>query len=254
MLTATLLEKLYGSLSLKPAESQIQSLCKGLNVAVKVAEVTNRGWIRVSVSGEDEVAALSLLDEKFSIAPLNVKNVKEDTIQKGKIIFSGKSSMEIYVDIGVFLHAPMDATIALQHLQAQLVDGKKLPLMRIVKLFCLLNNFPLEILIKRVDRKRKCFVAELSEKQVALTSQWTWSNLERLVLLGTFLPNVERAVKSSGHLRDVVEIESLGMMEHAVVCKLGTNSAGLIPKIGRLLPNVTFGVFLPKEIQRFMEA
>ena len=38
------------------------------------------------------------------------------------------------------------------------------------------------------------------------------------------------------------------MLEHAVVCKLGTNAVGLIPKLGRLMPNAVFGVFSPKEI------
>ena len=248
MPTVTLLEKLYANLSPKTIESQIQSSCEGLKTAIKVVEETNRGWIRVDVSGEDEVAALNLLRKEFGAAPVYSKNVEEGGVYDGKIVFSGRSGAEIYVDVGAFLPASIDAAVSLQHLQAQLVDGKKLALKRITQLFCFLDNLPMEILIKHVDNKRRSFVAELSEKQVSLISQWTVSNLDRLVVLGTLRRTVENAAKSIGHSRDIVEIERLGMLEHAVVCKLGTSAVGLIPKLGQLIPNAVFGVFSPKEI------
>lgn len=248
MPSVTLLEKLYANLSRKTAESRIQASCEGLDVTIKVAEVTKRGWIRLDVSGEDEVAALSLLEKEFGIVPVYAKNVIEGDVYSGKIILSGRSSIEIYVDVGVFLPEYMEATVTLQHLQAQLVDGKKLPLQRITQLFCFLDNLPIRILIKRIDGKRNHFIAELAEAQISLISQWTGSNLERLIVVGVFSDTVENAVKRIGHLRDIAEIERLGMLEHAVVCKLGTNAVGLIPKLGRLMPNAVFGVFSPKEI------
>lgn len=254
MPTVTLLEKLPKNLSIKPIESQIQFLCEGLQVKIKVIEVTNRGWIRTSVSGEDEVAALSLIGKEFDTAPVYAKNIKEGSRYGGKILSSAKSDIEIYVDLGVFLPSVMDAAVSLQHLQAQLVDGKRSSLQKIMKLFCLLENSSIEVLIKYADAKRKFFVAELSEEQISRISSWTHSNLDRLVVLGTFKENVENAVKASGHFRDVVEVERLGMLEHAVVCKLGTSAVGLIPKLGRLLPNVVFGVLSPNEILRLIEA
>ena len=249
----TLLEKLYSNLSPKLVELRIQALCEGLEVAVKVVEITNRGWIRVNVSGEDEVAALSLVEKEFGIAPVHTKNVKEGNVYRGKIVFSGKNDTEVHLDIGVSLPKPMDAAVSLQHLQAQLVDGRKLPLKRISGLFCLLDNLSMEILIKRLDDKRKCFIAELSERQISVILQCVQSNLDRLVVLGALSEDVENAVKKSGHLRDVAEIESLGILEHAIVCKLGTDARGLIPRIGRLLPRAVFGVFSPKEISRFVK-
>jgi len=252
--TVDLFEKLPPKLSIKPVEAQIQLLCEGLKVKIKFIEVTNRGWIRISVSGEDEVAALSLIEKEFDTAPAYAKNIREDSIYSGKILASAGNATEIYVDLGVFLPSTMDATVSLQHLQAQLVDGKKSPLQKIMKLFCFLENSSLEVLINYTDAKRKCFVAELSERQISRISSWTHSNLDRLIVLRAFKENVEDAVKASGHFRDVVEVESLGMLEHAVICKLGTNAVGLIPKLGRLLPSVVFGVFSPNEILRFIEA
>lgn len=253
MPTITLLEKLYADISRKTAESRIQASCEGLKATIKVAEITKQGWIRLDVSGEDEVAALSLLEQEFGTAPVYAKSVREGNVYSGKIVLSGRSSMEICVDVGAFLPEPMDATVSLQHLQAQLVDGKKLPLQRITRLFCFLDNFPIRILIKRIDDERKRFVAELSEEQISFISNWTDSNLERLCIFGVFSETVENAVKITGHLRDIVEIENLGMFEHVVVCKLGTDAVGLIPKLGRLMPIAVFGVFSPKEISRFVK-
>lgn len=250
----TLCEKLYGKVSIKHLETQLQSIVEGLQATVKVVELADRGWIRVNVFGEDETVAMNLLKERFDFAPVELKNVEAGSLQKGNVFASGKSGMEIHVDIGVFVPKPVDASITLQHLQAQLVDGKKLTLQRIAKLYCLVDNFPLKLLIKHLDNKRSHFVAELSQKQVDLFSEWTLANLERLIVLGAFSENVEKAVKATGHLRDVAEIENLGLLEHAVVCKLGTYAAGLIPKIGRLLPSAVLGIFSPREIQRFAEA
>jgi hypothetical protein len=251
--TVTLQEKLYGKSSLNLLEAQLQSLCEGLQAAIKVVGLTDRGWIRVNISGEDETAALHLLEERFSFAPIELKNVKMGSVQKGKIVDFEKSSREVHVDIGVLVPKPTDASILVQHLQARLIDGKKLPLQRVVKLFCLANNFPLRILIKRLDNKRDHFVAELSEKQITLFADWTCTNLERLFVLGAFFENVGKAVKMSNHSRDVAEIESLSLLEHSVVCKLGTYAAGLVPEIGRLLPNAALKVFSPREIQRIAE-
>jgi hypothetical protein len=37
------------------------------------------------------------------------------------------------------------------------------------------------------------------------------------------------------------------------VCKLGTDAAGLISKIGRILKSAKFAVFNPKKIMEFLE-
>ena len=58
----TVLEKLYGSGSPETFENLCTSLVSGLNVKLGFAGTTNRGWIQLNVSGEDETAALSFLD------------------------------------------------------------------------------------------------------------------------------------------------------------------------------------------------
>ena len=49
--------------------------------------------------------------------------------------------------------------------------------------------------------------------------------------------------------RDVIGMEALGLFEHALTCKLGTDAAGLIPRIGRYMRHADFSVFNPKNCQ-----
>ncbi len=54
--------------------------------------------------------------------------------------------------------------------------------------------------------------------------------------------------------RDIINVEPSGVFEHALTCKLGTDAAGLIPKIGRILKNAKFAVFNPRRIRAFLES
>ncbi len=254
MPTATLLEKVYGSFSPENFEPVFSSLCKGLKVELRVVGETNRGWVQIEVSGEDEVAALHFLDREMGLAPVSLDNLKKFSVIRGRVVFSGKSKKELRVDIGVFSPETYDAVIPLQRLQAQLADGKKLPLQRLVELFCLYDNLPLKVkIVQDVDAQKNWIEAELSEAQLSQITSWIRSSFDRLVVLGAFFSDVERAVKTSRHLRDVIKIESLGMLEHVVLCKLGTDAVGLIPKLGRFLPDAVFVPFSPRKIRQLID-
>jgi hypothetical protein len=254
MPTVTLLEKVYGSFSPENFEPVFSSLCKGLKVKLKVVGETNRGWVQIEVSGEDENAALNFIDREMGLAPVSLDNLKKFSVTRGRVVFSGKSKNELYVDIGVFSPETYDSVIPLQMLQAQLTDGKKLPLQRLVELFCLYDNLPLEVkIVQDVDDQKNWVEAELSESQLSQITSWIRSSFDRLVVLGAFFSDVERAVKLSRHLRDVIKIESLGMLEHVVLCKLGTDAVGLIPKLGRFLPDAVFVPFSPRKIRQLID-
>ena len=52
--------------------------------------------------------------------------------------------------------------------------------------------------------------------------------------------------------RDVIGIETLGMFEHALTCKLGTDAAGLISIVGRYMRNSVFVIFNAKKSIDFL--
>jgi len=254
MPTVTLLEKVYSSFSPEAFEPVFSSLCKGLKVGLRIVGETNRGWVQIEVSGEDEIAALHFLDREIGLAPGSLDNLKKFSVVRGRVVFSGKSKKELYVDIGVFSPETYDAVLPLERLQAQLADGKKLPLQRLVELFCLCDNLPLKVKVTQdVGVQETWIEAELSEAQLSQITSWIRSSFDRLVVLGAFFSDVEGAVKMSKHFRDVIRIESLGMLEQVILCKLGTDAVGLISKLGRFLPDAVLVPFSPRKIRQLID-
>jgi hypothetical protein len=164
-----------------------------------------------------------------------------------------RSKSEICVDIGVSLPATIDAVIPLRCLQAQLCDGRKIALEKIVEVFGFCENLPMSIRVVNVDRERRFVEAELSERQQRQYGDWTRSLLDRLLVVGASLEEIELALRRLELDRDVISVEPLGLFEHAIVCKLGTDAAGLIPKVGRHLRRAAFSIFSPRRIMRFFE-
>jgi len=253
MPTVTLLEKAYGSQRPETFEPIFSSLCGGFKIRIRVVDATNRGWIRLEVSGEDVTIALRFLDQKFGLAPVSLYKLRKFSVIRGKILSSVEDKSELQVDIGVFSPKTCDAVIPLQRLQAQLANEEVLTFQQLTELFCLYEKLPLSVkIVNNIDVQKEKVEAELSEAQLSQTTHWIRSCLDRLIVLGAPFSEVEDALGRSKHSRDVVKVEQLGLLEHAVVCKLGTDAVGLIPKLGPLLPNADLSPFCPTKIQKFV--
>lgn len=251
MPTITLLEKVYGPFGQQLFQARLASLCEGLNVEAKVVGKTGRGWVQVELTGEDQKVVIGFLDREIGVAPVDIGEVKKFSTIKGKVIFAGKRELELLVDVGVHSPRVFDAVIPLERLRAQLADGKMLPLQRLIELFCLYEHVPLHVkIIRDVEAEHEGLEGELSEVQLSKFSQWMSSRLDRLVVLGATLSQVRRAIKVSGHGRDVARVEALGLLEHVVVCKLGTDAVGLTPKLGPHLYSATLAPFSPRKIRQ----
>ncbi len=252
MPTVTLHTKVYGNFQLKIVEENLKFTLKGLAVEAKICGVTPRGWVQIAVSGEDEKVALLHLADEIGLCPIHLERVEKFSTVKGHITALNKSNSELYVDIGVFSPNTIDATIPLNHLQAQLVDGRKVAFKKIVELFGFCEQLPLTVKIFSINGEKRYIEAVLSEKQIIQYGSWTKSLLDKLIILGASLYEVKLALKIAKCDRDVVSIEPLGLFEYVVTCKLGTDAAGLIPKIGKNLRNATFSVFNPRRILEFL--
>ena len=249
MPTVTLLEKLYGSGAPETFEKQYSDLVSGLQVQLRLVGATDNGWIQLEVLGKDETAALSLLDQEIGLALVSLDNLKKFSTVQGKVIFSSKNKKELYVDFGVFSPQVLDAVVSGKQLCAQLADGKDIPLPELVELFCFYDNVPLEVKIAEDPKEGKMHVAAvLSEAQVSLFSRWVRGRFDRLIVLGSRFSDVADAVKLSRHSRDIIRVESLGVLEQVILCKLGTDAVGLIPKLGRYIKSSVLVPFSPKKI------
>ena len=248
----TLVTKARNDFQLRQTDRNLKAILKGLDVRVDIAGMNSRGLVQVLVSGEDEHVALRYLTDKIGFCPVELEKVNMFSTFKGFIRDSGQDKSKLLVDIGVSIPENVDAVIPLNRLQAQLGDGRRMALVKLAELFGLRENVPLDVRVTNVDLQKRYVEAELSDKQQKQFFDWTRSMLDRLLIVGASYFEVKSTIRESQADRDVVKIESLGMFEHAVVCKLGTDAAGLIPKIGKRLQRAVFTVFNPRNIIKLL--
>jgi hypothetical protein len=248
----TLCAKAYRDRQLRQIEPLLRAKLEGLKVNFKVRDATSRGWVRVELSGEDERVATNFLANEVGLCSTNLEGLRKFSTAKACITTFGKSrDSSLSLDVGVYEPEVVDATLPLSSLQAQLCDGRKVALNRISQLYGFCDDYPLTAKIVSLDADQKRIEAVLAETQLGQFRGWTDSLLDRLVVLGSPEDEVTVAVEKTGFARDVVKIEPLGLLEHAIVCKLGTDAAGLIPRLGRCLPNTVFSVFSPRRLLEF---
>lgn len=253
MTTLTLLVKASHSVQLKQIGDLLKSEFENLDLEVKVLGNPVNKWVQVSLSGEDEVIATSYINKKLGTCPISIKNVNKFSVLKGYISKVDTAKQELKVDVGVFEPKITQATIPLAYLQAQLADGRKVALKKISEIYGFLENLPLSIKVIRIDGEEdEVLQAELSMEQIEKIRLWQQSLLDRLIILGSSLGEIETVLERTRLNRDVIGTEALGMFEHALTCKLGTDAPGLIPKIGRYMRNAAFIVFNPKKIIGFL--
>ncbi len=250
MPTVTLSTKVYNDLQLKLIDKILESMLKDLRVDTEIHRVTPRRWVQITVSNEDEKVALRYLADEIGLCPTLLKKVEKFSTIRGYILSIDKK--ELRIDLGVSSPSIIDATVPLQHLQAQLADGRKIALKKLAELFGLCQNLPLIVKVLSVDKENNYIGAVLSERQVELYKSWTKTLLDRLVILGASSNEVILALKQARCNRDVVDVEPLGLFEHAIVCKLGTDAKGLIPRIGKKLRSANFTIFSPRRILKFL--
>lgn len=249
MPTVTLLSKIYRPYQLKIVEDYVEALFKGLKVKIENIKATDQNRIQITFSGEDEKAALSYLEKEIGLCPASIENIKKFSTVKGYITWLGKSREELYVDVGLTSPKNVYATIPLLRLQAQLADGRKIALKKLSELFGLCENLPIFIEVTGINGD--CLEAEVAEEQHRLFRRWVKTLLDRLIVIGASEEEIKNALRESKSRNDIVEIEPLGLFEHAVACKFGTDAVGLIPKVGRELPNAALTPFIPKKLLEF---
>jgi len=253
MTTLTLLVKASNSGQLKQIGDLLKSEFENLDLEVKVLGNPVNKWVQVSLSGEDEVIATSYINKKLGTCPISIKNVNKFSVLKGYISKVDTAKQELKVDVGVFEPKITQATIPLAYLQAQLADGRKVALKKISEIYGFHENLPLSIKVIRINGEEdEVLQAELSMEQIEKIRLWQQSLLDRLIISGSSLGEIETVLERTRLNRDVIGTEALGMFEHALTCKLGTDATGLIPKIGRYMRNAAFIVFNPKKIIGFL--
>jgi hypothetical protein len=228
----------------------LKSDVEGLRVDLKAQGLSFPGWVQVAVSGEDEKTAMNYLTHEFGQCPERLESLQKFSSINGRMMALDTSEDEVGVDIGV-LAPTIGAKVSLFRLQSQLADGRKVELKRLAELFGFCEGLPLAVKVLNVSVEEGRVKGMLAEAQVSQYKTWTKSFLDRLIVIGASVHEVRSALRRAECSRDVADLEPLGLLECAVVCKLGTDAVGLIPKVGRHLRCGAFTVFSPKRLLGF---
>jgi len=253
MTALTLLTKINNDSQLKQIGEALKLALEGLEVEAKILGTVADRWVQIALAGEDEGISTNYVIKEIGLCPSNFGNVKKLSTLNGYIKNIGKNGGELSIDVGVFQPKTVHATIALRRLQAQLVDGRKIALGKIAELFGLREDLPVNVKVTRLNEEESRIEAELSSRQIRKYTVWRESLLDRLLVLGPSFHEIKMTLERARLDRDVIGVEPLGLLEHALTCKLGTDAAGLIPKIGRNLKNAKFAVFNPRRLREFLE-
>jgi len=249
----TILERVYGPWAkqgIKAAYMLLRGEVADLEVEVKEVSVDEKGRIIVVLEGEDEEAAGTYLARKYGYTR-SIKEVVEGENYRGRIVQPFSYGYGLYVDIGVVAPSPKDALLPLYTLRRQLAGGRQAPLRRIIRVYGFIENLPLGVRVVDVDPAGR-IEAELSDGEIEKLDEWAKTRFDRVIVCGATRQQVRRAIIKSGHLKDIVSIERLGLMEHAIICKYGTDAPGIIAEIGGYLEGVPMKAFIPKEVREFM--
>ena len=252
MTKLTLLTKISDESRLEKVRKALENPLDGLEVEVKIFGAVAGGWVQVELSGEDEGIATNYVTQEVGLCPNSFENVEKASTLKGYIQKIGRN--ELIIDVGVFQPEIVYATVPLRHLQDELVDGRKIAMRKIAELFGFSEGVPVNLKVNGLDEEERRIDAELSSEQIRKYEVWRESLLDRLLVMGPSLGDIEATIEHVRIERDVIDVESLGLFEHALTCKLGTDATGLIPKIGRRQRNARFAVFNPKKLRHFLNA
>ena len=253
MTTLTLLVKATNLGQVRQIDELLKEQFAELDVEVKVLNNSANRWVQVSLSGEDEAIATSYINKEIGTCPSSLENAKNYPVLRGYISKLDLTKQELVVDVGIFEPKIVLATVSLACLQAQLVDGKKSDLKKIAEAYGLVERSPLSIKsLSPIVEEKEELQAELSVEQVDKLHSWQQSLLDRLIILGASKETIENVLERTRLTRDVIDIEVLGLFEHALTCKLGTDAAGLVSIVGRYLRNSVFVVFNAKKSADFL--
>ncbi len=231
-------EKVYGDRSgFSKLQRKIEALFGDIKVQWRLSAVEKQ-WVKVSLSGEDEDVAASLVEEEFGHIPVKLSSVKEGMVLRGRLIDVGCFGYGLYVDIGILTPRPKDTLVPLRYIKREFGDA---PLRATIREMGWVDGLPVEVRMTKVEFGTREMEAVFSERQLGMFRSWRGDGLDKLFVTGTTLENVERALLNTGHSRDVKRIEELGLMETLLVLKEGTNAPGIIREIGPYVRGASIG-------------
>jgi hypothetical protein len=208
---------------------------EGLNV---VSEFKLEGhWLQIRVKGEDADAFLNLVKQEYGEAPVSRSNLEKWDLVNGFVTGAGRIGYGVYVDIGIQQPEPKDALYPLHRMRAQLAEGEAKSSREILDANALVDYMPLKTIVTEIEGEN--ISVELTDEARDELVSWRKYPFDRVIVVGADKTQAENAVRTSGLQGDIVKVENLSLFVQSLLCKIGTDSPGVIAKIGNRLRGVS---------------
>jgi hypothetical protein len=218
-----------------------------LTVEMKIQPFSKQGWTILDLTGDDKEVFIELLSRKIGVAPLDFSKIERHSNYRGMV---RSFDSDLIVDIGIERPEVKYVKVKLSSLRAQLADGKGwIPAREIQESYCLFPETPLSIRVTRCEHNESELEGWLSDMQIALFSDWIRCGLDRVQVYNCLRPRLDFAISKAKLERDTISIDQLNLTTHSILCKLGTDAVGLIPRLGVILRRSELKPFIPQRIQ-----
>lgn len=227
-------------------EIALRNLKGKLSSSIKLDGFSPTGWTNVDVTGDDSEIVSELVARELGQAQTELLEVEPHGIYEG--IIAGETRDGVEVDIGIDTPGLVRVKVGAEALRAQLADGKLIGMGEIIQEYCLFSGNKASVRVTRLDSSKKTIEGWFADSQIEPLSTWIRIGLDRILIPDCFRQQAEAAIRKSDIERDVIAIESMTLTTQSVLCKLGTDAVGLIPKLGRILRKHELHLFIPKRI------
>ena len=217
MVGTQLLIKIYGSKerAIHSAEILIENELKELEAKAEVS-ISKDDWLALKIDGDDAEFAANFLVQKYGTPTTKTKNGSD---HKGFVHKIEEDKIEI--DIGMIVTIPKDELNFFGAGNAQQMAAR----------FGIIRYLPVEV--EMIDAGE--LKARFTKKQADAFWELKKSKLDHVVANSVTKSELKAAIKKTRHGRDIHGIERLGLMEHMITCKEGTDGPGIVAAIGKYI-------------------
>jgi hypothetical protein len=216
MIKVITLQHIYGKnreIMIGLLKKLVENELKDLEVKVEIS-ITPENWVEFSLEGADEEVSANFLSSRYGTPAVKAEVGKT---YMGFLQAFGEDSF--LVNIGIPVRVEIDELRALG-------NGKP---KQLASRFGLIPHLPAEIEIFETNKKIK---ARFTKKQLDVWWSWKKASTDRVLVNAATRSEIKNAIKKTGHGRDIYEIERLGLLEHAIVCRENTDGPGIVAAIG----------------------
>ena len=227
-------------------QKALQTLRGDLKASIRINGFSKGGWATISVDDGDSEILTELIARSQGQARTAMGDVELGGVYEG--IIHGEEAGVLGVDIGIESPRRVIVRITPEVLRAQLADGKVLGVEQITRDYCLFSGIRTTVRITRFEPDSRVVEGWFADNEINRLSVWVGSHMDRILVTDCFRHEVESAVRRAKLERDIVAVEPITLTAHSMVCKLGTDAVGLIPKLGSILRKRELTPFVPRRI------